>query len=191
MTEELDVYVLDLGDQGRLLMLARLALEARVRREAPPAPGQTGALSLSRGAFVTIHCRGELRGCLGRIETTAPLGDTVVSLAAAVADSDPRFAPVEAVELSHIDIEISVLTPEREVRSIAEIEVGRHGLIVEQGHRRGLLLPQVAVEQRWDRETFVSHTCRKATLAPDAWRHGARLFVFEAQVFGEQEVIPD
>lgn len=191
MTEELDVYVLDLGDQGRLLMLARLALEARVRREGPPAAGQTGALSLSRGAFVTIHCRGELRGCLGRIETTAPLGDTVVSLAAAVADSDPRFAPVEAVELGHIDIEISVLTPEREVRSIAEIEVGRHGLIVEQGHRRGLLLPQVAVEQRWDRETFVSHTCRKATLAPDAWRHGARLFVFEAQVFGEQEVIPD
>ena len=186
MSREPDVQVLDLGDQGRLLTLARHALEARVRREAPPSPERTGALALCRGAFVTIHCRGELRGCLGRLETTAPLGETIVSLAAAVADSDPRFAPVEAVELEDIDIEISVLTPEREVRSIAEIEVGRHGVIVEQGHRRGLLLPQVAIEQRWDRETFVSHTCRKATLAPDAWRHGARLFVFEAQVFGEQ-----
>ena len=186
MTREPDVQVLDLGDQGRLLTLARHALEARVRREAPPSPERTGALALYRGAFVTIHCRGELRGCLGRLETTAPLGETIVSLAAAVADSDPRFAPVEAVELEDIDIEISVLTPEREVRSIAEIEVGRHGVIVEQGHRRGLLLPQVAIEQRWDRETFVSHTCRKATLAPDAWRHGARLFVFEAQVFGER-----
>jgi AmmeMemoRadiSam system protein A len=185
MTREPDVQVLDLGDQGRLLTLARHALEARVRRQAPPSLECTDALALCRGAFVTIHCRGELRGCLGRLETTAPLGETIVSLAAAVADSDPRYAPVEAVELEDIDIEISVLTPEREVRSIAEIEVGLHGVIVEQGHRRGLLLPQVAIEQRWDRETFVSHTCRKATLAPDAWRQGARLFVFEAQVFGE------
>jgi AmmeMemoRadiSam system protein A len=187
MNRELDVYVLDLTDQERLLTLARNALEARVRGEVPPSPQHTGALGLYRGAFVTIHCGGDLRGCLGRIETDLPLGETVVSLAAAVADSDPRFAPVEAVELSDIDIEISVLTPEREVRSIGEIEVGRHGLIVERGHRRGLLLPQVALEQRWDRETFVSHTCRKAALPPDAWRHGARLFVFEAQVFGEQE----
>ena len=102
-----------------------------------------------------------------------------------MADSDPRFEPVAAVELHEIDIEISVLTPEREVRSITEIELGRHGLIVEQGHRRGLLLPQVAAEQGWDRETFASHTCRKAALAPDAWLRGARLFVFEAQVFSE------
>jgi AmmeMemoRadiSam system protein A len=185
MNPGLDVHVLDLGDQGRLLTLARLAFEARVRREGPPPLDETGALALVRGAFVTIHCRGELRGCLGRIETNAPLGETVVNLAADVADSDPRFAPVEPVELNDIVIEISVLTPEREVRSIAEIEVGRHGLIVEKGRRRGLLLPQVPVEQRWDRETFVSHTCRKATLSPDAWQHGARLFVFEAQVFGE------
>jgi AmmeMemoRadiSam system protein A len=102
-----------------------------------------------------------------------------------VADSDPRFEPVSPPELDEIEIEISVLTPEREVRSITEIELGRHGLIVEQGRRRGLLLPQVATEQGWDRETFVAHTCQKATLTSDAWMHGARLFVFEAQVFGE------
>ncbi|MGH9254380.1 MAG: AmmeMemoRadiSam system protein A [Vicinamibacterales bacterium] len=177
--------MIGLEDQQRLLALARRALEARVRRQPPPAAEQGSALELPRGAFVTIHCRGELRGCLGHIETSAPLAETVLHLAGSVADSDPRFAPVAIVELHDIEIEISVLTPEREVRSIAEIEVGRHGLIVEQGVRRGLLLPQVATEQGWDRETFLSHTCRKAALAPDAWLRGARLFVFEAQVFGE------
>jgi AmmeMemoRadiSam system protein A len=166
--------------------VARRALEARVRREAAPPAEVSGALALPRGAFVTIHHDGELRGCLGRIESIEPLGETVAELAASVADSDPRFSPVTAAELDGIDIEISVLTPEREIHSIAEIEVGRHGVIVEQGYRRGLLLPQVATEQRWNRETFVAHTCRKAALPPDAWRQNARIFVFEAQVFGER-----
>jgi AmmeMemoRadiSam system protein A len=172
-------------DQQRLLTLARRALEARVRRQPQPPAEHGGKLDRSCGAFVTIHFRGELRGCLGRIETHDRLAETVVHLAGSVADSDPRFEPVSPGELDEIEIEISVLTPEREVRSITEIELGRHGLIVEQGHRRGLLLPQVATEQGWDRETFVAHTCQKATLASDAWLHGARLFVFEAQVFGE------
>jgi len=172
-------------DQQRLLVLARCALEARVRRQQPPPPERGGALEWSRGAFVTIHCHGDLRGCLGRIETDAPLADTIAHLAASVSDSDPRFDPVSALELDGIDLEISVLTPEREVTSIAEIEVGRHGLIVEQGARRGLLLPQVATEYGWDALTFVSHTCLKAALPADAWRQGARMLVFEAQVFGE------
>ena len=172
-------------DQQRLLSLARRALEARVRRQPPPPAEHGGELDRPCGAFVTIHCRGELRGCLGRIETHDPLAETVAHLAGSVADSDPRFEPVSPPELDEIEIEISVLTPDREVRSITEIELGRHGLIVEQGRRRGLLLPQVATEQGWDRETFVAHTCQKATLASDAWLHGARLFVFEAQVFGE------
>lgn len=172
-------------DQLRLLTLARLALAARVHRQLPPLFEQGGTLDVQCGAFVTIHCRGALRGCLGRIETNAPLGETIVDLAASVADSDPRFDAVTLLELHEIDIEISVLGPEREIRSIAEIELGRHGLVVEQGFRRGLLLPQVATEQGWDRETFVCHTCRKAALPPDAWRLGARLRVFEAQVFGE------
>ncbi len=173
------------ADQQRLLALARRALEARVRREpAPPAePG--GALDWPRGAFVTIHAAGDLRGCLGRLDPGAPLAETVADLAASVADSDPRFQPVAATELPSIDVEISVLTPEREISGPAEIEVGRHGLIVEQGHRRGLLLPQVASEYAWDAETFAAQTCVKAGLPPDAWRRGARLFVFEAQVFAE------
>jgi AmmeMemoRadiSam system protein A len=172
-------------DQQRLLTLARRAFEARVHREPPPFAERGGALELACGAFVTIHARGDLRGCLGRIETVEPLAETVLYLAAAVADSDPRFDPVTALELPDIDIEISVLTPEREVQSTVEVEVGRHGVIVEHGARRGLLLPQVAMEQGWDSETFVAHACRKASLSPDAWGRGARLFVFEAQVFAE------
>jgi AmmeMemoRadiSam system protein A len=178
--------VIDAGDQQRLLSLARRALEARVRREPAPAPDRGGTLESRCGAFVTIHCHGDLRGCLGRLDADEPLGHAVAQLAASVSDSDPRFAPVRPGELEAIDIEISVLTPEREVRSIAEVEVGRHGLIVEQGGRRGLLLPQVASEYGWDAETFVSHTCLKAGLPSDAWRHGARVLVFEAQVFGER-----
>lgn len=138
------------------------------------------------GAFVSLHRAGELRGCLGRLETDRAIADQVAHLAAVVADSDPRFPPLQVVELVAVAIEISALTPEREVRRVAEIEVGRHGLIVEQGRRRGLLLPQVATENGWDRETFLDHTCHKAGLPPDAWRLGARILLFEAQVFGEQ-----
>ena len=177
-------------DQRRLIALARRALEARVRRETPPPIERGGGLEEVRGAFVTIHYCGELRGCLGRIETNVPLGDTVADLAASVSDSDPRFQPVVLLELHEIDIEISVLSPEQEILSVAHIEIGRHGLVVEHGRRRGLLLPQVATEQGWDRETFVSHTCLKAGLPRDAWRHGARLLVFEAQVFGERSLVP-
>jgi uncharacterized protein len=105
-----------------------------------------------------------------------------------VSDSDPRFPPVSQAELPRLDVEISVLTPEHEVGSIADIEVGRHGLIVEQGYRRGLLLPQVATERGWNAEVFLAHTCLKAGLPEDAWRRGARILVFEAQVFSERSL---
>ena len=172
-------------ERRKLLALARRALEARVGHRPAPALEQGGVLDEPRGAFVTIRRRGELRGCLGRIAPDAPLAETVADLGASVSESDPRFNPVAPAEVDDLDVEISVLTPEREVHSIADIEPGRHGLIVEQGFRRGLLLPQVAAEQGWDAETFVSQTCRKAGLPPDAWRNGARMFVFEAEVFGE------
>lgn len=181
--------MLSSADQQRLLGLARLALEARVRRDREPVPAIDGALAIECGAFVTIRCGEELRGCLGRISCDMRLADAVVHLAAAVADSDPRFAPVQVKELDDLHIEISVLTPPHDIASIAEIEVGRHGLIVERGMRRGLLLPQVATEHGWDAQQFVEHTCVKAGLARDAWRHGARISVFEAQVFGEPQSI--
>ncbi len=178
-------------DQRRLLQLARQAFEARVRKALPPPIEYGGALDWPCGAFVTIHHRGELRGCLGRVDVDVPLADTIAHLAAVVSDSDPRFDPVLVGELQDISLEISVLTLEEEVRSIDQIEVGRHGLIIEQGHRRGLLLPQVATEHGWNRETFLDHTCRKASLPPDAWRRGARILIFEAQVFREGSGSPE
>src|SRR5262245_15043426 len=117
------------------------------------------------------------------MEGDAPLGEVVRHLAQAVSDSDPRFQPVSPNELSELAIEISVLTPEREVADVSEIEVGRHGLIVERGRRRGLLLPQVAVEHGWTRDMFLEHACLKAGLPRSAWREGARLFGFDAEVF--------
>jgi len=176
--------MLTADDRQLLLRLARGSLEARVRRLPQPEAG--GVLGVPSGAFVSIH-RGEaLRGCLGRITCDLPLIEVIAHLASVVADSDPRFAPVQAAELDELEIEISVLTPEREVASIAEIEIGRHGLIVEHGIRRGLLLPQVASEHGWGVEQFVEHTCLKAGLPPDAWRRGARISVFEADVFSER-----
>jgi AmmeMemoRadiSam system protein A len=172
-------------DRIRLLAFARHVLEARVRRAPPPPRPDGGVFELPRGAFVSIHCGADLRGCLGRLEPD-PLGATVAHLAAVVADSDPRFDAVRADELSALVIELSVLTPEQEIGDPGEVEVGRHGLIVEKGYRRGLLLPQVPVEHGWDREEFLAHTCSKAGLPCDAWRQGARLFVFEAEVFGER-----
>lgn len=174
-------------DRARLLRVARRALEARVRRQPAPAPERGGGLDLPMGAFVTIHVRGDLRGCLGRLETDRPIAENVAHLAAVVADSDPRFPPLQAPELADTDIEISALAPEEEASDLSTIEVGRHGLVVEQGSRRGLLLPQVAVEHGWDRETFLEHTCVKAGLPRDAWKHGARVFRFDAQVFGETQ----
>lgn len=170
----------------RLLSIARAALEARVCRREAPAPG-TRPGSHGQGAFVTLLHRGELRGCLGRIASDLPLPDLICHLAQIVADSDPRFDAVRPDELAEIRLEISVLTPEREIASITEIELGRHGLIVERGASRGLLLPQVAEEHGWDCETFAAHTCLKAGLRGDAWKRGARMFVFEAEVFGEQD----
>jgi AmmeMemoRadiSam system protein A len=171
-------------DRRLLLAIARQAIEARVRRGAEPAPRGGGALDTLCGAFVSIHRSDTLRGCLGRLEADWPIARVVSHLGGAVADSDPRFAPVTEEELDHLTIEISALSAGRGIRSIAEIEIGRHGLIVERGSRRGLLLPQVATERAWDVETFLSHTCIKAMLPPNAWKHDARVLIFEAEVFG-------
>jgi uncharacterized protein len=173
-------------DQPRLIALARRALETRVRHAAVPDIDGTLAPNVHCGAFVSIFHDGELRGCLGRLNSPLPITQLVAELAQAVADSDPRFDRVTPQELAGIRLEISVLTREREIQSVDEIEVGKHGLIVEQGIGRGLLLPQVADEHGWDRDAFLDHTCLKAGLAADAWRRGARIFVFEAEVFGER-----
>ncbi len=141
------------------------------------------------GAFVTLHISDALRGCIGHIEGRGSLAETVQQVAAAAATEDPRFPPVRVEELQQIVIEISVLGPLEPCSGPQAIEIGRHGLVIDDGSRRGLLLPQVAVERGWDAHTFVSKTCVKAGLRPNAWTRAAALSMFEADVFSEADVV--
>lgn len=138
------------------------------------------------GAFVSLHIGDDLRGCIGYPESDLPLPEIIERCAVTAAISDPRFPAVNATEWPQVDIEISILGTIEPLGAVDEIEIGRHGLIVEQGIRRGLLLPQVAIEFGWDRDEFLEHTCSKAGLAKDAWKNGAKVFKFEAEVFGER-----
>jgi AmmeMemoRadiSam system protein A len=177
--------MINAADERPLLSLARQALEARVAGDRPPQVVCIGPLGVRCGAFVSIHNGDQLRGCLGRLSPSSPLGATLVYLGGALADSDPRFPPVLPDELPLLQMEISLLTPECAVSSIDEVSVGHHGVIVEHGRSRGLLLPQVATEFGWDRETFLEQACLKAGLPREAWRTGARILVFEARIFGD------
>jgi AmmeMemoRadiSam system protein A len=145
------------------------------------------ALPDASGVFVTIKRRGELRGCLGTLQLRGSLVEEVARCARDSATEDSRFPPLSAGELPECAIEVSVLGPLEEIDPHAEqaIVIGRHGLVVEQGSRRGLLLPQVAVEWGWTPEQFLRQTCHKAGLPLEAWQQGARIFRFAAEVFGE------
>jgi AmmeMemoRadiSam system protein A len=145
-----------------------------------------GELPPASGVFVTIKSAGVLRGCLGTLECHGGLLPDVVRCAAEAASVDPRFKAVSATELPDVSIEVSVLGPLEEIDPADPdaIVPGRHGLVVEHGKRRGLLLPQVATEWDWTREQFLRQTCMKAGLEGDAWQRGARVFRFEAEVFG-------
>ena len=144
------------------------------------------ALQRPRGAFVTLHKQGRLRGCIGTFEAQGPLLQTVQRMAIAAATTDPRFDSVQGGELPELDLEISVLSPLQKV-SAEEVEVGVHGIYVTRGFKRGVLLPQVATENNWDRETFLNHTCLKAGLPSSAWRDAdVTIEAFSAEVFGEK-----
>jgi len=168
-----------------LLRVAREALVAAVNdRDYGPASDDP-ALQQPAAAFVTLRKHDELRGCIGMVQAETPLIQTVAEMAREAALGDPRFSPVRPAEVPDLHLEISVLTPAEAVADCSEIEVGLHGLIVEQGRCRGLLLPQVPAEWGWDREEFLDHTCVKAGLPRDAWRRGAAIYKFCAEVFGE------
>jgi len=178
---------LDAAQRIALLGIARRAVEGFLGIGRVPAEeGVPGKLAAPGAAFVTLTKNGRLRGCIGYTEAVAPLFKVVQECAVAAATEDPRFPPVSPKELPFLRIEISVLTPLFPIRP-EEVEVGRHGLMVSQGRMRGLLLPQVPVEWGWDREAFLDQTCLKAGLPPSAWRHGATLMAFTAEVFGEEE----
>ncbi len=177
-------------DRRLILRIARASIEAKLdapRAEATKGETQsiTEALRVCSGVFVTLHEAGSLRGCIGNFTSNEPLYKNVAKMARAAAFSDPRFGPLRFDELPAIDIEISVLSPLREITDVNEIEVGRHGIFIEKGYARGVLLPQVATENNFDRRTFLEHTCMKAGLEPNCWKSGATISVFEAEIFGE------
>lgn len=173
-------------DRRALLRLARQAIvEAVVHNRMPPSAAFTGVLALPGGVFVTLHQRGQLRGCIGVIEPSEPLAEAVVRCALSAALQDPRFSGVTPEEIPGLEIEVSVLSPLFRIRP-EKLEVGRHGLVVSKGPQRGVLLPQVATEHGWGRETFLAETCRKAGLAPDAWRDpGTDLRAFTTEIVSE------
>jgi AmmeMemoRadiSam system protein A len=173
-------------ERHSLLETARRAIADHLAGRPRVSPGSDGIFARRSGAFVSLHNHGELRGCIGYPDGEQPLGVTVPSCAVSAATGDRRFGAVTPSELPEVDIEISVLTPVERVTDPADIEVGRDGLIVEQHGYRGLLLPQVATEWGWDRDEFLTQTCLKAGLPRDAWKRGASIFRFQAEVFGDK-----
>jgi AmmeMemoRadiSam system protein A len=169
--------------------IARAIGVQRMTPVADPIPNPQSLIpeDLRAGAFVTLRIKGHLRGCIGYPEPELPLIEVIERCAISAAISDPRFPALSVTEWSDIDLEVSVLGPIERVTDIAEVVVGRDGLIVEFGRRRGLLLPQVAIEWKWTAAEFASQTCVKAGLPSDAWQKGAKLFKFEAEVFGEAD----
>ncbi|MBN2008682.1 AmmeMemoRadiSam system protein B [candidate division KSB1 bacterium] len=176
-------------DKATLLTIARQAIECAVSgKSAPKLTVSSPILNEQRGGFVTLTKHSQLRGCIGYIQAVKPLAETIQEMAQAAATRDPRFTPVKKNEVDDLHIEISVLTPIREISDVNEIEVGKHGIIIERGMRSGLLLPQVATEYGWDRTTFLQHTCQKAGLPMDAWQQKDTVIkIFSADIFEEEE----
>jgi AmmeMemoRadiSam system protein A len=174
-----------------LLLIAREAILGAIQNRPYAGPGTIAEeLIHPGGAFVTIRIGRELRGCIGYVESPRPLAEVVADVARKAACEDPRFAPVTFPEFEHANLEISILSPLRHITMTEEIEVGTHGLLLEVGMNRGLLLPQVALEYGWDREAFLDATARKSGLNPSAWREpGARIYVFSAEIVTETEIV--
>jgi AmmeMemoRadiSam system protein A len=176
------------ADRKSILDLARQAtVEAVCHRRVLEAIPKTGVFEQRCGVFVTLHAGTRLRGCIGVIEAKDPLGESIARCAASAALEDPRFSPMQAEELEDLEIEVSLLSPLERIQP-EEVEVGKHGLLVEQGFHRGLLLPQVAVEHHLEREQFLRETCYKAGLPADAWQAPeTRIFSFTCEIVGKDK----
>ena len=172
-------------DKAKLHEIARQSIAAGLAGQRPqPLKDVSGVLQEPRGAFVTLHLQGGLRGCIGMIEAVKPLAETIQEMAYSAAFCDPRFRPLTPQEFQDIALEISVLSPLQRLKNIDEIQVGKHGLYMRQGSCRGLLLPQVATEYKWDRETFLQQTCHKACLPAMAWKDPqTEIYLFSADIF--------
>ncbi len=175
-------------EKSVLLQTARRAITDFVTKgAAQPEPREEKSLNRRNGCFVTIKEKGLLRGCIGNFQSERPLFKEVAEMAVASATKDPRFYPMGPKDMDGFTLEISVLSPLKKIEEIEEIEVGRHGIYLEKGFYRGVLLPQVATEHGWDRTTFLKQTCVKAGLPTNAWQdEDAEIYIFSAQIFSEQ-----
>jgi len=176
-------------ERAEMLRLAHEAIDAALAGRKLDLNPTSERLLEPRGAFTTLHLAGNLRGCVGYVYPVKPLCRTVAETATAAAFNDTRFPPVTAEEAPLLKVEISVLSPLVPIAA-EDIEAGRHGLVITLGSRRGLLLPQVAVEFGWDAPTFLQETCHKAGLPPDAWERGAVIEAFTAEVFHDEGFVP-
>src|SRR5580693_10739120 len=174
------------ADRKSLLELARRAVVEAVSLQKPAGRiPHSGVFGEKRGVFVTLHARGRLRGCIGVIEAFEPLGESITRCAASAAFEDPRFSPVSQEEVRELQIELSLLSPPEPILP-QNIEIGKHGLLISQAAKRGLLLPQVAVQHKLGREQFLEETCRKAGLNAKAWQEPeTQIHGFTCEVFSE------
>ncbi|RNC73334.1 MAG: AmmeMemoRadiSam system protein A [Desulfuromonadales bacterium] len=171
-------------DKKKLLTLAREAVSLFVREGTIPSVEiSEQSLQQERGCFVCIKKNRVLRGCIGSFTSDKPLYKLVQEMAVSAATRDPRFYPMKQSDLDDFTVEISVLSPLEKIPSPDAIEVGTHGIYIEKNFCRGVLLPQVAVEYGWDRNTFLNQTCLKAGLRADDWMEGADIYVFSADIF--------
>jgi len=182
---------LKVKEQKVLLDIARQAIEEQVRAgRYEIEPREEKALNQRNGCFGTIYQKDELRGCIGNFQSEQPLFREVALMAVNSATKDPRFYPMREDDLANYRLEISVLSPLEKIEEITDLEVGKHGIYLEKSFHRGVLLPQVAVDHGWDRETFLKQTCIKAGLPTTAWQtEDAEIYIFSAQVFCES--LPD
>jgi hypothetical protein len=174
-------------EKSALLALARATIVARVTGQPLPEVARpTKGMESQSGCFVTIKQQGQLRGCIGSFVASRPLWQTVQEMAVSAATRDPRFYPMKPADLADFSLEISVLSPLQLIQSLDEIKVGTHGIYLIKGAAHGVLLPQVATEYGWDRETFLRHTCLKAGLPENSWQKECELYIFSADVFGDE-----
>jgi AmmeMemoRadiSam system protein A len=176
-----------LDERKQLIALAHEAILSAVEHREIPLVGPSSRFAAPRGAFTTIYLHKNLRGCVGYAFPIAPLHRTIIETARGAAFEDTRFLPVTLAEAQQLEVSLSILSPLRVVRA-QEVEIGTHGLLISQHGRRGLLLPQVPLEHGWNRNTFIEETCRKAGLPVDAWKSGAEIEVFTAEIFGDADL---
>ena len=174
-------------ERRQLLALAHEAILSAIEHREIPQTAPFARFAAPRGAFTTIYLHQNLRGCVGYAFPIAPLYRTIIETARGAAFEDTRFLPVTLPEVHELEVSLSILSPLKAVQP-QEVEIGKHGLLISQHGRRGLLLPQVPLEHGWDRNTFLEETCRKAGLPLDAWRTGAEIEVFTAEIFGNSDL---